>query len=153
MKKYRRWLFVPAFGILSVPLFIFAILIIGPDGQGSAISLLIIASPLAVLMMLGKGFIAVLLLVPFYWMGEAVLALCRNKYCKWAFLIAVTVKYIVIIFFTFFWNPSFQRGEEIDELLFLGTPYIGMQVLLWVLFLKTWDMWKPPWKKRPNQQK
>ena len=142
MKKYLKWLWVPVFGIVSVLLFIFTILIVGPDGLGSAIPLFITASPLAELMMLGEGFGVFVFLVPFYWMGEAVLALCRNKYCKWAFWVGVPGKYIYTLILIFTLNtryPQFPGSHTgIDLLLIVVISYIGMQLLLWALFLHTW---------------
>jgi len=150
MKKYLKWLWVPLFGIISVPLFIFTILIIGPDGLGSAIPLFITASPLAELMMLGEGFGAIFFLIPFYWMGEVVLALCRNKFCKWVFLVCVPGKYIytLILIFTLGTRyPNFHGSHTGIDLLFItAIPYIVVQILLWALYLRTWGVWE--WPKR-----
>jgi len=140
MKRFsKKWLFVPVFGILNILFIVFAIICSG-GGDGYLTPIAIATSPLmALAWLLPPGAPALfILLVPFYWMSEVVLALRRNTRCKWAFLTLVVVKYIFTIIFTFFWNTNFQRKGEIDALLFVGIPYILVQLLLWTLFLHTW---------------
>ena len=160
MKKYLKWLFVPVFGIVNFLFLAFAVIVNG-GGHGPTMPFIIMMSPLLALEWLTKllfpanwvlPLFLIYLVFAFSWMGEAVLALCRNKYCKWAFLIVVLGRYIytLILLFSGFVKDNSQvpLKEEMGALLFVAIPYIGVQLLLWILFLKTWDLWKPPWKKR-----
>jgi len=143
MEKSKGCFWVPVFGIISVVLVFLGVILAG-GGHGGYTLLFIAASPLTELMPLAEGwFITVLFLIPFYWMGEVVLALCHNKYCKWAFLLGVPGKYIYTLIFIFTWDTRFQHfpGSGIGVLLFVAILYIAVQLLLWVLFLKTWDVW------------
>ena len=81
-------------------------------------------------------------------MGEVALALRRNARCGWAFLFVVPGKYIVTLILIFTLDTSFQYFPEnyFSVLLFLAIPYIGVQILLWALYLRTWGVWE--WPKR-----
>jgi len=142
MKKHLKWLWVPVFGIIS-GMFLFLAIAFNGGGHGPFTPLVIVASPPIVLMWLSPPGAPALFVsyVPFYWMGEAVLALCRNKYSKWAFLILVPTKYIFTIFLLFFWDLAYKHHYELFNAGFIIsvlTPYIAVQLFLWILFLHTW---------------
>jgi len=148
MEKSQGCFWIPLFGIISVVFLVFAIIINGA-GHGPLLPVIVVASPsMLTLLLLPSDYEALfVLLTPFYWMGEVGLALCRNKYCKWAFWISVLGKYIVMLTVMFSWEYSFQYFWEMGAggaVLFVVIPYIGVQVLLWFLFLRTW-------KQKPKQ--
>jgi len=148
MKNHLKWLWVPVYGIVSFLFFGWAVIMNG-GGHGPIAPSILVQGPFAVLewlaslLPLGDWGGLVMYLLPVFWMGEAALALFRNKYCKWAFLIVVPAKYIVTVVSMFSdfvqkysSQPFYER--EIDTLILIGIPYIGVQALLWILFLKTW---------------
>jgi len=149
INKSQGCFWIPLFGIISAVFLFFAIAFNG-GGHGPLVQVIIVASPLVALaLLLDQGL--VFFLVPFYWMGEAALALSRNARCGWAFLFAVPARYIFTIIFMFSCDDSFHRfsGDFFDILIFPGSVailYIGVQILLWALYLRTWEVWE--WPKR-----
>jgi len=153
-KKSKKWLFVPAFGILSA-VFLFLAIGLSGGGDGYVMPGIIILWPLLPLIWLvnilsfGNGAFFFIYIAPLHWMGEATLALCRNKYCKWAFLLVVPGRYIYTLIVILLRDDCFHSTykAEFGFLLSIAIFYIAVQLLLWFLFLKTWDLWKPFWKK------
>ena len=144
MKKHLKWLWVPLIGILNFLFFALSVIMNG-GGHGLVTPLVIAMSPLMVLtwltsaLPLGDWGFLVMYLLPFYWMGEVVLALCRNKYCKWAFLLLVLGRYIHTIILVFCWDSSKKHYLELfSSVIVLLAPYIVAQLLLWIVFLQTW---------------
>jgi len=148
MEKSQGCFWVAVFGIISIALVFLGVFFAG-GGHGTYTLLFITASPLTGLMPLDEEwFMAILFFIPFYWMGEAALALSRNTRCGWTFLIVVPGKYIYTLSFIFTWDARFQHfpKSSLDMLFFVAIIYIGVQILLWALYLRTWGVWE--WPKR-----